>query len=521
MVKNAIEMRGITKTFPGVIANDNVSITVRENEIHALLGENGAGKSTLMSILFGSYEPDKGKIFIHGKEVEIKDPNDATRLGIGMVHQHFKLVENFTVAENIVLGTEPTNRFGIVDIAKAEKKVSEISEKYGLSVNPKEKIEDITVGMQQRVEILKVLYREANIIIFDEPTAVLTPQEIDELMQIIHLLKKEGKSIIIITHKLKEIKAVGERCTVLRRGKVVTTVNVSDVSEQELAEKMVGRAVKFDVDKKPLKAGKVVLSVKNISVKDPRGQLAVNNLSIDVRSSEIVGIAGVDGNGQRELIYGITGLSPLEAGSIELDGENISKYSIKRRIEAGLGHVPEDRQKHGFVSEFYLAENIALKTYYKEPYSSKHGILHFEAMKKKASQLIKDFDIRAGEGAMTITGSMSGGNQQKVIISREIDLSPKVLIIAQPTRGLDVGAIEYIRQRIIDERDKGRAILLISFELDEIMNLCDRIATISKGTIVGIFNQGEVTEREIGYMMAGSKDKDVIDSVKETGANNA
>jgi simple sugar transport system ATP-binding protein len=508
MIKNAIEMIGITKKFPGVIANDNISINVRENEILALLGENGAGKSTLMSILFGSYAPDEGKIFIYGKEVKIKDPNEATRLGIGMVHQHFKLVENYTVAENIVLGTEPTNRFGLLDLSRAEKKVEELSEKYGLDVNPKELIENITVGMQQRVEILKVLYRKADIIIFDEPTAVLTPQEIDELMDIIRLLKAEGKSIIIITHKLKEIKAVAERCTVLRRGKVVATVTVSEVSEKELAEKMVGRAVKFDVDKKPLKAGKVVLSVKNISVKNIRGQLAVRNLSIDVRAGEVVGVAGVDGNGQTELIYGITGLSPLESGSIELNGKDISKYNIRQRIEAGVGHVPEDRQKHGFISEFSVAENIVLKNYYKRPFSTKRGLLNFQAIKDKASKLIKDFDIRAGEGAMTITGSMSGGNQQKVIIAREIDLSPEVLIIAQPTRGLDVGAIEYIRQRIIDERDKGRAILLISFELDEIMNLCDRIATISKGTIVGIFKDGEVTEREIGYMMAGSKDTD-------------
>jgi len=508
MVKNAIEMIGITKKFPGVIANDNISISVRQNEILALLGENGAGKSTLMSILFGSYAPDEGKIFIDGKEVRIKDPNEATRLGIGMVHQHFKLVENYTVAENIVLGTEPTNRFGLLDLNCAEKKVAELSEKYGLQVNPKETIENITVGMQQRVEILKVLYREANIIIFDEPTAVLTPQEIDELMEIIRRLKSEGKTIIIITHKLKEIKAVAERCTVLRRGKVVDTVTVANISEKELAEKMVGRAVKFDVEKKPLNIGNVVLSVKNISIKGSRGEMAVRNLSLDVRAGEVLGIAGVDGNGQTELIYGITGLSPLESGSIELNGKNISKYSIRERIEAGIGHVPEDRQKHGFISEFSIAENIVLKNYYKRPFSTKRGLLNFQAMKNKASKLIKDFDIRAGEGAMTITGSMSGGNQQKVIIAREIDLSPEVFIIAQPTRGLDVGAIEYIRQRIIDERDKGRAILLISFELDEIMNLCDRIATISKGSIVGLFNDGEVTEREIGYMMAGSKDND-------------
>lgn len=500
----AIEMLGITKTFPGVVANDNVTLSVKENEVLALLGENGAGKSTLMSILFGSYDPDSGVIKIHGKEVKIKDPNAATALGIGMVHQHFKLVHNYTVAENIVLGIEPT-KHKLLDLATAEKRVQELSEKYGLMVNPKDKIEDITVGMQQRVEILKTLYRDADIIIFDEPTAVLTPQEIDELMDIIRRLKAEGKTIILITHKLKEIKAVAERCTVLRRGKYIDTVQVADVSEQELAEMMVGRAVKFEIDKKPCKPGDTILSIQNISVKNTRGQLAVKDLSLDVRSGEIVGIAGVDGNGQSELIFAITGMSPLVEGKIFLHGQDISNYSIRQRVEAGIGHIPEDRRKHGLVSEFSVAENIALKNYYKAPYT-KHGcLLDSQQMNATAASLIQDFDIRAGEGPATKAGSMSGGNQQKVIIAREIELSPQLLVIAQPTRGLDVGAIEYIRKRIVAERDKGRAILLISFELDEIMNLCDRIATISKGTIVGVFNAGEVTEREIGVMMAGSK----------------
>lgn len=505
--KNIIEMIGITKVFPGVIANDDVTLTVKENEVLALLGENGAGKSTLMSILFGSYAPDKGIIKIRGKEVHIDDPNVATALGIGMVHQHFKLVHNYTVAENIVLGCEPKNKFGFLDLSSAEKKVAEISKTYGLKVNPKDKIEDITVGMQQRVEILKVLYRNADIIIFDEPTAVLTPQEIDELMDIIRLLKREGKTIIIITHKLKEIKAVGERCTVLRRGKFIGTVNVADVTEQDLAEMMVGRAVKFEIEKNPPHFGDVKLKLENISVKNTRGQLAVRNLSLDVRAGEILGIAGVDGNGQSELLFGITGMSPLEEGSIYLNGTDISKYSIRKRIEAGLGHIPEDRQKHGLVADFTIAENIAIKNYYLPPYTKNGCVLVAEEMNKKAESLIKAFDIRAGQGSMTKAGSMSGGNQQKAIVAREVDMGGDVLIIAQPTRGLDVGAIEYIRKRILEERDNGRAILLISFELDEIMNLCDRIATISKGSIVGVFNAGEVTEREIGVMMAGSKDK--------------
>jgi simple sugar transport system ATP-binding protein len=501
----AIEMIGITKRFPGVLANDNITLNVRQNEILALLGENGAGKSTLMSILFGSYDPDEGCIKIRGKEQKIKDPNAATALGIGMVHQHFKLIHNYSVTENIVLGSEPVNKFGIIDMALAQNRVAEISQKYGLKVNPKDKIEDITVGMQQRVEILKTLYRSADIIIFDEPTAVLTPQEIDELMEIIRQLKAEGKTIIIITHKLKEIKAVAERCTVLRRGKVIGTVNVADVTEADLAEMMVGRAVKFEIDKAPAQTGDVVLALNNISIKNSRGQYAVKNLSLEVRAGEIMGIAGVDGNGQTELIYGVTGMAPLEEGSITLNGEDISRRSIRARIESGVGHVPEDRHRHGLVADFTTGENAALKNYYRSPYTLRGCMLNYPAMNQKANELIESFDIRAGEMALTKAGSMSGGNQQKLIIAREIELSPSVLIVAQPTRGLDVGAIEYIRKRIVAERDKGRAVLLISFELDEIMNLCDTIATISKGSIAGIFKAGEVTEREIGIMMAGSK----------------
>ena len=500
----AIEMEGITKSFPGIIANDNITLNVRENEVLALLGENGAGKSTLMSVLFGSYDPDSGRIKIRGKEVKIKNPNVATELGIGMVHQHFKLVQNYTVAENIVLGCEPLNRFGLLDMASANKKVSELSEKYGLKVNPDDKIEDITVGMQQRVEILKVLYRNADIIIFDEPTAVLTPQEIDELIEIIRLLKSQGKTILLITHKLKEIKAVADRCSVLRHGKLIDTVNVKDVSEEKLAELMVGRAVKFEIEKKPAEPGEAVLKVEHISVKNTRGITAVNDLSLEIRSGEILGLAGVDGNGQSELIYGITGLLPVESGKIYMNGTDITNYSIRKRIEAGIGHVPEDRHRYGLVSEYTVGENVALKNYYTDAYSVKKIFLNIPAMYEKGEALISAFDIRAGQGAYTLAGSMSGGNQQKVIIGREIDLGGGFMIFAQPTRGLDVGAIEYIRRRIIEERDKGKAILLVSFELDEIMNLCDRVATISKGRIVGIHNSGEVTEREIGIMMAGS-----------------
>jgi ABC-type uncharacterized transport systems, ATPase components len=508
-LENAIEMRAITKTFPGVIANDNVTFSVRKGEIHALLGENGAGKSTLMSILFGAYSPDNGTILINGKEVQIKDPNVATQLGIGMVHQHFKLIAPFTVTENIVLGTEPKKMKVVLDLATAEKKVREISERYGLDVDPRAKIQDITVGQQQRVEILKTLYRECDIIIFDEPTAVLTPQEIDELMDILRLLKSLGKTVILITHKLKEIKAVADRCTVLRRGRTIGTINVADVSEQEMAEMMVGRPVLFQIEKGEAKPGKELLNVENIYVDNALGAEKIHGLSLSVKEGEILGVAGVDGNGQTELLYALSGLLPVKSGKIILDGKDVTALSIRERAELGLGHIPEDRQKHGFVSEFTIAENCALKTYYLPPFA-KNGQLQQQEMVMNAEELIKDFDIRAGEGALTPTGSLSGGNQQKVIVAREISLSPKVLLVAQPTRGLDVGAIEYIRKRIIAERDKGKAILLVSFELDEIMNLCDRIATMSKGTIVDINDADKITAQEIGLMMAGSK-KETVD----------
>lgn len=506
MSKYAIEMRGITKTFPGIIANDNVNLAVKENEVHAILGENGAGKSTLMSVLFGAYAADSGEIYIKGNKVDIKNPNVATELGIGMVHQHFKLVHNYTVTENIVLGREPRNKFGILSLKAAEEKVKELSERYGLFVDPKAKIDDITVGQQQRVEILKTLYSDSDIIILDEPTAVLTPQEIDELIEIIRTLKKEGKTIVLITHKLKEIKAVADRCSVLRRGRYIGTVDITEnTSEQELATMMVGRPVRFDIEKSPCKPGEVALSIENLSVKDSIGTMKVKNLSLDVRKGEIVGIAGVDGNGQTELFYALSGLTKAESGSIILDGEDITSLTIRERIERGIGHIPEDRQKHGIIAGMTIAENMVLKDYYEDKYTKKFGVLDYKKIRDNADELIKEFDVRSGEGGNTPAGSLSGGNQQKVIVAREISLSPNVLLVAQPTRGLDVGAIEYIRARLINERDKGRAVLLVSFELDEIMNLCDRIATISKGSIVGIYNEGEVTQEEIGLMMTGIK----------------
>lgn len=509
MSEYAIEMLGITKTFPGIIANDNVDLRIRTNEVHAILGENGAGKSTLMSVLFGAYAPDSGEIRIKGKKVEIKNPNIATELGIGMVHQHFKLVHNYTVTENIVLGREPRNRFGIVSLAQAEKKVSELSRRYGLSVDPRAKIDDITVGQQQRVEILKTLYSDSDIIILDEPTAVLTPQEIDELMDIIRTLKKEGKTIVLITHKLKEIKAVADRCSVLRRGRFIGCVDITpETEEQELATMMVGRSVRFDIDKAPCTPGEAVLEIKNLSVKDSVGTMKVKDLSLTVRRGEIMGVAGVDGNGQSELLYALSGLSPVAGGEIILSGRVINKDTIMERIEEGMGHIPEDRRKHGLVAGLTVAENLALKDFNSDKYSGPFGMLNFRAMEENAEKLISEFDIRTAQGSVTEAGSLSGGNQQKVIVAREISLSPDVLLIAQPTRGLDVGAIEYIRKRIVEERDKGRAILLVSFELDEIMNLCDRIATISKGSIVGVFDRDEVTSEEIGLMMTGIRAKE-------------
>ncbi|MDR0496193.1 MAG: ABC transporter ATP-binding protein [Treponema sp.] len=499
----AIEMLDITKVFPGIVANDRINFRVEEGEVHALLGENGAGKSTLMSILFGLYEPDGGKIKIRGKEVKIRSPNDATDLKIGMVHQHFKLVHNFTVTENIILGLEPSFLWGNLDIKSAEKRVAELSEAYGLAVDPRARIENITVGMQQRVEILKILYRDADILIFDEPTAVLTPQEIDELLSIFSRLQNEGKTIVFITHKLREIKAAARRCTVLRRGKYIDTVDVVKTDENDLAEKMVGRSVNFKIDKGPAKIGNTVLNIQNLTVTGTRGVAAVRNLSLEVNSGEVVGVAGVDGNGQSELVASIAGLLPVKSGKIFLNGKDISTETIRSRNEHGIGLVPEDRHKHGLVLDFRLDENLILKSYRRPPFTDNIGFLKFQVIRKHAEDLIGDFDIRAASGPATPAKSMSGGNQQKVVIAREIDLSPELLIVSQPTRGLDVGAIEYIHSRIIRERDKGRAVLLVSFELDEILGLCDRIAAVSKGQVVGIVDAAGADERQIGAMMGG------------------
>ncbi|MDR1466702.1 MAG: ABC transporter ATP-binding protein [Treponema sp.] len=498
----AIEMTDVVKVFPGVIANDKVCFTVKQGEIHALLGENGAGKSTLMSILFGLYTADSGTIKIMGKEVKIRSPNDAATLKIGMVHQHFKLVHNFTVTENIRLGMESRDRFGNLSLKTAEQRVARLSETYGLSVNPQARIENISVGMQQRVEILKILYRDADILIFDEPTAVLTPQEIDEFLLILKKLKAEGKTIVFITHKLKEIKAAADRCTVLRRGKSVGAVNVPETNEEELVEKMVGRVVSLHFDKKPIQLGDEVLRVENLVVLGARLTPVVRGLSLKLHAGEILGIAGIDGNGQTELVEAIAGLRPVKSGHIFLKGKDVSRESIRTRNKIGMGLVPEDRHKHGLALDFRLDENLVLKNSHEKPYSS-YGFLRFKNIFSHAEKLIVQFDIRASNGPTTLAKAMSGGNQQKVVIAREIDLSPELLIVSQPTRGLDVGAIEYIHKRIIEERYKGRGVLLVSFELDEVLSLCDRIATISKGVITGMIPAQDADERQIGAMMGG------------------
>ncbi|WP_349410557.1 ABC transporter ATP-binding protein [Pseudalkalibacillus sp. SCS-8] len=497
-----IEMRDIRKEFPGIVANDNVTLQVQKGEIHALLGENGAGKSTLMNVLFGLYQPERGEIRVRGEKVEITDPNIANELGIGMVHQHFMLVENFTVTENIILGQEPKHR-GQVDIKKAAKKVEEISRQYGLRVDPYAKIEDISVGMQQRVEILKTLYRGAEILIFDEPTAVLTPQEIKELIQIMKRLIAEGKSIILITHKLKEIMEVCHRCTVIRRGKGIGTVNVADTNRDELASMMVGRDVSFTTEKEPSTPQQDVLVIKDLVVKDSRGVEAVKGLDLTVRAGEIIGIAGVDGNGQTELIEAITGLRKASKGSINLNGKEITNQKPRKVTEAGVGHIPQDRHKHGLVLDFSIGENIVLQTYYQEPFS-KYKQLKANQIFKKAKELIDQFDVRT-PSVHTEARALSGGNQQKAIIAREVDRSPDLLIAAQPTRGLDVGAIEFIHSKLIQERDANKAVLLLSFELEEVMNVSDRIAVIYEGKIVAIVDPKQVSEQELGLMMAGSK----------------
>lgn len=495
-----IEMLDIRKEFPGIVANDNITLQVKKGEIHALLGENGAGKSTLMNVLFGLYQPEKGQIRVNGQEVKITDPNVANDLGIGMVHQHFMLVQNFTVTENIILGNEPT-RTGKINIKKAAQDIQELSNQYGLSVDPYAKIQDISVGMQQRVEILKTLYRGADILIFDEPTAALTPQEITELIQIMKKLIQEGKSIILITHKLKEIMSVCDRCTIIRKGVGVGTVNVQETNPDELAALMVGREVHFKTEKKTATPKEAVLTIKELVVEDSRGVEAVSSLDLSVRAGEIVGIAGVDGNGQTELIEAITGLRKIKSGSITLKNQELSTLSTRKITESGIGHIPQDRHKHGLVLDYTIGENIGLQTYYQKP-MSKSGILNYKEMYKKAKELIAEYDVRT-PSEFTQARSLSGGNQQKAIIAREVDRSPELLIAAQPTRGLDVGAIEFIHKKLIEERDKGRAVLLVSLELDEVINLSDRIAVIYEGKIVDIVDPKETNEQELGLLMAG------------------
>lgn len=480
--ENVIEMRDITKVFGGFVANDKINLHLRKGEIHALLGENGAGKSTLMNMLAGLLEPTSGEIAVNGQVVNLDSPSKAASLGIGMVHQHFMLVEAFTVAENIILGSELTKN-GVLDIAGASKEIKALSERYGLAVDPSAKVADISVGAQQRVEILKTLYRGADILIFDEPTAVLTPSEIDELMAIMKNLVKEGKSIILITHKLDEIRAVSDRVTVIRRGKSIETVEIAGATNADLAEMMVGRSVSFKTEKQASKPKEVVLSIKDLVVNENRGVPAVKNLSLDVRAGEIVGIAGIDGNGQSELIQAITGLRKVESGSIELKGDSIVGLHPRQITELSVGHVPEDRHRDGLILEMMISENIALQTYYKEPHS-KNGILNYSNITSYAKKLMEEFDVRAAS-ELVPAAALSGGNQQKAIIAREIDRDPDLLIVSQPTRGLDVGAIEYIHKRLIEERDNGKAVLVVSFELDEILNVSDRIAVIHDGKILG------------------------------------
>jgi len=500
-----IEMAGITKVFPGIIANDGVTLQLKKGEIHALLGENGAGKSTLMSILFGLYQAEKGVIRKNGEEVRIHGPNDAGKLGIGMVHQHFKLVHNFTVLENIILGAE-TVKYGMLKLDDARSKVIELSKQYKLEINPDAYISDITVGMQQRVEILKMLYRENEILIFDEPTAVLTPQEIEELMHIMKNLVAEGKSILFITHKLDEIKSAADRCTVLRKGKGIGTVDVASVSKEELSEMMVGRKVNLSVEKSEKQPEGVILKVENLTVKSKtHGKALVDNASFEVRAGEIVCIAGIDGNGQQELTLALAGMLEPDGGRVFLDGNEITRNDIRSR---GMAHIPEDRHKHGLVLDYNLAFNLVLQNYYTSRFQNR-GFLKFVEIFNFANSLISSFDIRSGQGANTITRSMSGGNQQKAIIAREISRNSNLLIAVQPTRGLDVGACEYIHKQLVAERDKGRGVLLVSLELDEVMDVSDRILVIFEGRIVADVKPKDVTFKDLGLYMAGAVKQEI------------
>lgn len=498
--ENVIEMVHVTKKFGDFVANDDINLELRKSEIHALLGENGAGKSTLMNILSGLLEPTEGEIHVNGNVEKIDSPSKAANLGIGMVHQHFMLVDAFTVTENIILGTETTKGLAL-DLKTAKQKIVDLSEKYGLSVEPDAYIRDISVGQQQRVEILKTLYRGAEILIFDEPTAVLTPAEIDELMGILHNLTKEGKSIILITHKLDEIRAVADRITVIRRGKSIETVELGDKTNQELAEMMVGRSVSFTTAKEKAVPKEVVLDIQDIKVKESRGAYAVKGLSLQVHAGEIVGIAGIDGNGQTELAKALTGLMKVDSGKIFLKGKDITNQHPRKITEQSVGHVPEDRHRYGLILQMTVAENIALQTYYKAPLS-KFGFLDYNAINRHARELMEEFDVR-GDGELIPAASLSGGNQQKAIIAREIDRNPDLLIVSQPTRGLDVGAIEYIHKRLIQARDEGKAVLVISFELDEILNVSDRIVVIHDGKIQGEVRPENTSKEELGILMIG------------------
>lgn len=503
-----IEMLGITKKFPGIIANDNITLRLKKGEIHALLGENGAGKSTLMSVLFGLYQPEEGKILKDGKEISIKNPNDANRYGIGMVHQHFKLVHNFTVLENIILGNEDT-KSGMITLEAARKKVKELSDKYNLYVDPNSYISDISVGMQQRVEILKMLYRDNEILIFDEPTAVLTAEEIDELMDIMKNLINEGKSILFITHKLKEIKKVADRCTVLRKGKYIGTVDVKDKTKEELSKMMVGRDINFAVDKKEVEVGEVILEVKNLSKKSAEnGKDLLKNISFKLRRGEILSIAGIEGNGQSDLVYAITGMNKVDSGEIIFNGKDIVNSSVRERSLNGISHIPEDRHKYGLVLDYNISENAVLQNYFTKDFQSMH-FLKKDEIDNYADRLIDQYDIRCSQGHDTVTRSMSGGNQQKVIIAREIEKNPDVLVAVQPTRGLDVGAIEYIHKQLVKVRDDNKAVLLFSLEIDEVMSLSDRIIVIYEGELVGEFDPKEVTVEELGLYMSGSKRREL------------
>ena len=501
----AIEMLNITKRFPGIVANDNITLQLKKGEIHALLGENGAGKSTLMSVLFGLYSPEEGTIKKDGREVQIRDPNDANALGIGMVHQHFKLVECFSVLDNIIMGVEPC-KHGFLQKGEAREKVIALSEKYGLHVDPDALVEDITVGMQQRTEILKMLYRDNEILIFDEPTAVLTPQEIEELMQIMRNLVAEGKSILFISHKLNEIMEVADRCSVLRKGRYIGTVEIKNTTREELSRMMVGRDVEFVVHKKPAKPGKTILEVEGMTVASKsHSNNAVKGVSFQVRAGEIVCIAGIDGNGQTELVYGLTGLEPLKEGRIVLEGQDITQASIRKRSTMGMSHIPEDRHKHGLVLDYTLEDNMVLQRYFEPQFVSAAGFLKRKAIRDYATGLIEQYDVRSGQGPVTVARSMSGGNQQKAIIAREIDRDKPLMVAVQPTRGLDVGAIEYIHSQIVAQRDSGKAVLLVSLELDEVMSLSDRILVMYEGEIVGQLDPKKTNIQELGLYMSGSK----------------